>query len=226
MCKRAGLTYQHVFMREKTEAGREASLLKILSERGLHPKSSADQIQRVRAEVELAKDLDGIDASNVIEGGRRRRAATVNQWGQAIDYRKANGGGSDSDSDSESSEDDSESERSSEEEDPEAFDEEEEKGAKKGAKKANETPPNGSSSARAKEKSGPLASPAEEGVDVFFENDDSSDEDAPGDDDTFKPSSAKKARSEPSEPAERKAAPAKTDAPRRGAALLDSDDDE
>ena len=162
MCKRAGLTYQHVFMREKTEAGREASLLKILSERGLHPKSSADQIRRVRAEVELAKDLDGIDASNVIEGGRRRRAATVNQWGQAIDYRKANGGGSDSDSDSESSEDDSESDTRSGEEDPEAFDEEEEKGAK-GAKKANET-----SSARAKEKSAPLASPAEEGVDVFF----------------------------------------------------------
>jgi len=211
-------------MREKTEAGREASLLKILSERGLHPKSSADQIQRVRAEVELAKDLDGIDASNVIEGGRRRRAATVNQWGQAIDYRKANGGGSDSDA-SESS-DESASDTSSSEEDPEAFDEEEEKGAK-GAKKANETPGgSGSSSARAKEKSGPLASPAEEGVDVFFENDDSSDEDAPGDDDTFKPSSAKKARSEPSEPAERKAAPAKTDAPRRGAALLDSDDDE
>ena len=226
MCKRAGLTYQHVFMREKTEAGREASLLKILSERGLHPKSSADQIQRVRAEVELAKDLDGIDASNVIEGGRRRRAATVNQWGQAIDYRKANGGGSDSDSDSESSEDDSESERSSEEEDPEALDEEEEKGAK-GAKKANETSSarakkaNETSSARAKEKSAPLASPAEEGVDVFFHDDDSSDEDAPSDDD--KPSSA--ARSEPA-PAERKPAPAKTDAPRRGAALLDSDDDE
>ena len=222
MCKRAGLTYQHVFMREKTEAGREASLLKILSERGLHPKSSADQIQRVRAKVELAKDLDGIDASNVIEGGRRRRAATVNQWGQAIDYRKANGGGSDSDSDSsESSEDDSASDTSSGEEDPEAFDEEEEKGAK-GAKKANET-----SSARAKEeKSAPLASPAEEGVDVFFHDDDSSDEDAPGDDDTKKPSSAKARSSEPSEPAEREPAPAKTDAPRRGAALLDSDDDE
>ena len=169
MCKRAGLTYQHVFMREKTEAGREASLLKILSERGLHPKSSADQIRRVRAEVELAKDLDGIDASNVIEGGRRRRAATVNQWGQAIDYRKANGGGS-TRIGLESSEDDWDG-YSSGEEDPEAFDEEKEKGAK-GGKKANETLRAGEGEERS------AASPAEEGVDVFFHDDDSSDEPA------------------------------------------------
>ena len=62
-------------------------------------------------------------------------------------------------------------------------------------------------------------------MDVFFHDDDSSDEDAPSDDDK-KPSSAKVHSSEPSEPAEREPAPAKTDAPRRGAALLDSDDDE
>ena len=86
VCKRAGLTYQHVFMRHKEDAGRIEALETILRENGLDANASDKAVAKVRARVELARDLDGIDASNVIEGGRRRRAVATDQWGQAINY--------------------------------------------------------------------------------------------------------------------------------------------
>ena len=108
VCKRAGLTYQHVFMRHKDDETRIESLRGILNENGLDGKSSDAQIAKVRAKVELARDLDGIDQSNVIEGGRRRRAVATNDpWGQAASYDDERGvHDDDTDEDDEESDDD------------------------------------------------------------------------------------------------------------------------
>jgi hypothetical protein len=108
VCKRAGLTYQHVFMRHKDDETRIESLRGILNENGLDGKSSDAQIAKVRAKVELARDLDGIDQSNVIEGGRRRRAVATNDpWGQAASYDDMRGvHDDDTDEDDEVSDDD------------------------------------------------------------------------------------------------------------------------
>jgi hypothetical protein len=131
VCKRAGLTYQHVFMKHKTDEAREDALAGILADAGLSLRSGAfltarsstsprfslfslaperltilltnpiptnvttrpdaAAIGRVKARREKEKDLDGIDASNIVEGGRRRAAATTNQWGEKIDYAALNG---------------------------------------------------------------------------------------------------------------------------------------
>ena len=107
VCKRAGLTYQHVFMRHKDDETRIESLREILNENGLDGKSSDAQIAKVRAKVELARDLDGIDQSNVIEGGRRRRAVATNDpWGQAASYAERGVHDDDTDEDDEESDDD------------------------------------------------------------------------------------------------------------------------
>jgi ribosomal protein L12E/L44/L45/RPP1/RPP2 len=107
VCKRAGLTYQHVFMRHKDAETRIESLREILRENGLDGKSSDAQIAKVRAKVELARDLDGIDQSNVIEGGRRRRAVATNDpWGQAASYAERGVHDDDTDEDDEESDDD------------------------------------------------------------------------------------------------------------------------
>jgi len=101
VCKKAGLTYQHVFMRHRDDASRETMLAHILSENGLSARSDANAIGRVRAKVELAKDLDGIDTRNVIEGGRRGRTV---RGGTSAEYAKRN---SDKDDDDESDDDES-----------------------------------------------------------------------------------------------------------------------
>ena len=214
LCKRAGLTYQHVFMRHKDDAGREAALIGILAEAGLTRGSDASAVAKVRAKVEREKDLDGIDAKNVIEGGRRRRAATVNQWGQTIDYAALNGkkkrrDGTYADSDDESSSsDESESESDASADEDEVEDEE---GPGLGADVAMH-PPNVSDEGKVSKipvKAGSSNNDAAADVeprDVFFSDDD----DTP----------AKKVPTNVSEPAEEK-----PKAPRRGGVLYDSDDE-
>ena len=107
VCKRAGLTYTHVFMRHKDDDGRIESLRGILRENGLDGNASDARIAKVRARVELARDLDGIDQSNVIEGSRRRRAVATNDpWGQAVSYAERGGDDDDSESDDDDDDDD------------------------------------------------------------------------------------------------------------------------
>ena len=212
LCKRAGLTYQHVFMRRKDDAGREAALIGILADAGLSPSSDASSVAKVRAKVEREKDLDGIDAKNVIEGGRRRRAATTNQWGQAIDYaalngkkRRADGTYADTDEDSSSSD---ESESDASDEDAVVEDEDEDEDGGRGADVARKE---GVSDMKIAVKAGSKTSEDDAAVDVeprdvFFSDED----DTP----------AKTAPAKVPEPAEEK-----PKAPRRGGVLYDSDDE-
>ena len=116
VCKRAGLTYQHVFMRHKEDDARIEALENILRDNGLDANASEKAVAKVRAKVELERDLDGIDASNVIEGGRRRRAVATDQWGQATKYAE-DAGDDDDTSDEEDETSDEEDDASDEEDD-------------------------------------------------------------------------------------------------------------
>jgi hypothetical protein len=125
VCKRAGLTYQHVFMRHKEDEARIEALKSILRDNGLDANASEKAVAKVRAKVELERDLDGIDASNVIEGGRRRRAVATDQWGQATKYAEDAGDDDDtsdeedetSDEEDDASDDDDDAEKASDDDD-------------------------------------------------------------------------------------------------------------
>lgn len=123
VCKRAGLTYQHVFMRHKKDEARIEALKSILRDNGLDANASEKAVAKVRAKVELERDLDGIDASNVIEGGRRRRAVATDQWGQATKYAE-DAGDDDDTSDEEDETSDEEDDASDDDDDAEKADSE------------------------------------------------------------------------------------------------------
>ena len=53
VCKRAGLTYQHVFMRHKEDDARIEALESILRDNGLDANASEKAVAKVRAKVEL-----------------------------------------------------------------------------------------------------------------------------------------------------------------------------
>ena len=73
LCKDAGITKAtHVFMKFKTNLEREDALEKLLGERALDIRATAKELAKVKEDIEREKDLEDIDASNIIEGGRRR----------------------------------------------------------------------------------------------------------------------------------------------------------
>merc|ERR1712060_264822 len=56
----------------KTEAALESALLGLLSKEGLSSSSTRKEIAKVRKRLEMQRDLDGIDISNIVDTGRRR----------------------------------------------------------------------------------------------------------------------------------------------------------
>ena len=77
LCKDAGITKAtHVFMKFKTNLEREEALERLLGERALDIRATAKECAKVKEDIEREKDLEDIDASNIIEGGRRRNTRT------------------------------------------------------------------------------------------------------------------------------------------------------
>lgn len=77
LCKDAGITKAtHVFMKFKTNLEREDALERLLGERALDIHATAKECAKVKEDIEREKDLEDIDASNIIEGGRRRNTRT------------------------------------------------------------------------------------------------------------------------------------------------------
>ena len=56
----------------KTEESLEAALLGLLEKENLGLGSTKKEISKVRKRLELARDMDGIDMSNIVSGRRRR----------------------------------------------------------------------------------------------------------------------------------------------------------
>ncbi len=65
--------------RGKDESGVQEALEALLSKHGLSKRSDRGAIQRVARDLKLARELDGIDTSNIIEtgAGRPRRGAAI-----------------------------------------------------------------------------------------------------------------------------------------------------
>jgi len=77
LCKDAGITKTtHVFMKFKTNTEREEALERLLGERALDIRATARELAKVKEDIEREKDLEDIDASNIIQGGRRRNTRT------------------------------------------------------------------------------------------------------------------------------------------------------
>jgi hypothetical protein len=68
-----------------SEEALAAALEALLAKHGLSAGSGERELARVKAQLALAKDLEGIDASNIVEGGRRRGAAASASYKHMLD---------------------------------------------------------------------------------------------------------------------------------------------
>ena len=82
ICSEAGISKARaVFMKHKSNEARREALEVLLEERDLKIDSSAKEIARVKRIIEQEQDMDGIDASNIIQGGRRRSRVQISYKG-------------------------------------------------------------------------------------------------------------------------------------------------
>ena len=57
-----------------------------------HGCTASEEIEKVRAGLEMQRDLDGIDTSNIVSGGRRRAAAPPSIPSKPAKHRKVSAG--------------------------------------------------------------------------------------------------------------------------------------
>jgi hypothetical protein len=64
---------------QKDSAGQREALEQLLDKHGLNAHSDPKYIQKVKKKIELERDMDGIDMSNILDevGGRGRRRAAA-----------------------------------------------------------------------------------------------------------------------------------------------------
>ncbi|KFM28342.1 hypothetical protein F751_3852 [Auxenochlorella protothecoides] len=119
MCKRATIGIApSVYVQNKTDAGLQEALVNLLTKHGLSKSSGSDAVEAVARRLAKERDLDGIDTSNIVSGGRRRQPV------QAPRTYKAASDSEDSSSSEEDPESDSDEEMStSEDEESESSEE-------------------------------------------------------------------------------------------------------
>ena len=66
----------NVYKKNKTDNGLAQALEKLLEKHGLNYNSTSHDTSRVKAKLQLQRDLDGIDTSNIITEGRRSRSGS------------------------------------------------------------------------------------------------------------------------------------------------------
>lgn len=80
ICKMATITVPvSVYRKSNTDQDMENEILDLLKKNGLEEKPGKAAILEVKEKLQLQRDLDGIDTSNIIEDGprSRRRQATA-----------------------------------------------------------------------------------------------------------------------------------------------------
>lgn len=80
ICKAATITVPiSLYRKENTDEDMEKGILELLKKNGLNEKPGKAAIMEVKEKLQLQRDLDGIDTSNIIEDGprSRRRQATA-----------------------------------------------------------------------------------------------------------------------------------------------------
>ena len=73
-----------LYVKNKGDAALEAAFEELLAKHGLTAGSGAPEVAKAKAALQVQRDLDGIDASNILEGGRGRRGAAARP---AVNYR-------------------------------------------------------------------------------------------------------------------------------------------
>lgn len=78
MCKRASITIPPNLYRDtEDDEDLEKRILMLMEKNGLNEHSRPADIQQCKEKLQLQRDMDGIDANNIIEGGRRRKTTRV-----------------------------------------------------------------------------------------------------------------------------------------------------
>lgn len=80
LCRQATITIPpNIYSKNKTDKELEAAMEALLSKHGLSANSGQHDVAKVKQQLQLQRDLDGIDTSNIISDSRRsRRGATTN----------------------------------------------------------------------------------------------------------------------------------------------------
>ena len=74
LCRQATIGIPpNVYVKNKTDEELAAAILALLDKQDLHERSSATDVARAKHNLQLQRDLEGIDTSNILEGGRRAR---------------------------------------------------------------------------------------------------------------------------------------------------------
>eukprot|EP00232_Nephroselmis_pyriformis_P010545 CAMPEP_0182884780 /NCGR_PEP_ID=MMETSP0034_2-20130328/19206_1 /TAXON_ID=156128 /ORGANISM="Nephroselmis pyriformis, Strain CCMP717" /LENGTH=279 /DNA_ID=CAMNT_0025018001 /DNA_START=116 /DNA_END=952 /DNA_ORIENTATION=- len=90
----------NVWANNRDEGSLYRALLELLEKEGLGSSSSSSELESVKKRLELARDTEGVDASNIVSGRRRRTPVY-----EANVYAQMAGKGSDSDSEEEEEDD-------------------------------------------------------------------------------------------------------------------------
>lgn len=78
ICKQATITIPpSVYRKDCNDNDMEAAILELLKKNGLDEKSQKSSIMAVKEKLQLQRDLDGIDTSNIIDDGPRSRRRAV-----------------------------------------------------------------------------------------------------------------------------------------------------
>jgi hypothetical protein len=74
MCRQATITVPpNIYVKNKTDKELEAAFEALLEKNGLSSDAGANEIAKTKAQLQIQRDLDGIDTSNIISDGRRSR---------------------------------------------------------------------------------------------------------------------------------------------------------
>ena len=96
LCRQATITIApNIYSKFKSDAELEAAFVALLSKNGLSPNASPTDVATVKHQLQLQRELEGIDTSNIISEGRRNRSRP------ATNYRAMLQASSDSEEDEE-----------------------------------------------------------------------------------------------------------------------------
>jgi Histone chaperone domain CHZ len=74
LCRQATITIPpNIYVKNKTDSELEDAFEALLNKNGLGASSGPNEVAKVKAQLQIQRDLDGIDTSNIISDGRRSR---------------------------------------------------------------------------------------------------------------------------------------------------------
>lgn len=86
ICRQATITVPpNIYVKNKTDKELEAALVALLDKNGLDEHAGANEIAKVKQKLQIQRDLEGIDTSNIIKDGPRSRRRGVEKTSYKYD---------------------------------------------------------------------------------------------------------------------------------------------